>query len=71
MNMNLKEQTHFDLGMALLSRFESQVFGDEEKGDILLVILDLINHGVPSLLQGKSGEFYVMLFRCSPLSAPY
>ena len=59
--MNTKEQTHFDLGMALLSRFESQSFCQmEEKADILLVILDLINHGVPSLLQGEQGEFYVM-----------
>ena len=56
--MNIKEQTKFDLGMSLLSSFESQVFcRKEEKGDILLLILDLINYGVPSLLQGESGDF--------------
>ena len=55
--MHIKKQTKFDLGMSLLSSFESQVFcRKEEKGDILL-ILDLINYGVPSLLQGESGEF--------------
>ena len=56
--MNIKEQTKFDLGMSILSSFESQLFcRKEEKGDILLLILDLINYGVPSLLQGESGEF--------------
>jgi predicted ATPase len=43
---NDKDRFHFDIGMLLLSSFESLM---DEKGEILFYILDQINHGIPLL----------------------
>lgn len=43
---------HFDIGMALLARFETEQV--EVPSDILPSILDQLNHGVPELLHSRS-----------------
>ena len=47
-----RSKTHFDIGMTLFSNFD--LGRDWDKGDIMFIILDQINHGVPALLVNES-----------------
>ena len=60
-----KDRFHFEIGMALHSRFESQ------EGDKLFTVIEQINYGVPSLLNSSAERISIaqLNYRAGQLAA--